>query len=344
MMRNAANDSSPIYRMTQLDRRILYPPIEPYNVGRLTVTIPHEIYFEESGNPNGKPAVFLHGGPGAGCLSDSRRLFDPDAYRIVLFDQRGSGKSTPHASLVYNTTWHLVMDMEALRQHLGIDRWLVCGGSWGSTLALAYAESHADRTTELILRGIFMLRRKELEWFYQGGPGADGSQGAGALFPDLWEKFVEPIPSAERGDMITAYHRRLTGDDAGMQLHAAKAWSTWEAATLSLLPDDSRVSEMGDDQFALAFARIECHYFLNGGFFDVDDQLLRDIGTVRHIPGVIIQGRYDVVTPAKSAWDLHRAWPEAALRLVQDAGHAQSELGILSELVLATDRFRGARP
>ena len=330
--------------MTQPDRRVLYPPIEPYNVGRLKVSDLHEIYYEESGNPNGKPAVFLHGGPGAGCQPASRRLFDPAVYRIVLFDQRGSGKSTPHASLVDNTTWHLVADMEALRQHLGIERWLVCGGSWGSTLALAYGESHADRTTALILRGIFMLRRKELAWFYQGGPGADGSQGTGALYPDLWEKFVAPIPRSERGDMIAAYHRRLTGDDTKAQLEAAKAWSTWEAATLSLLPDAGRVGEMGGDAFALAFARIECHYFVNGGFFDADDQLLRDVGKIRHIPGVIVQGRYDVVTPAMSAWDLHRAWPEADLRMVPDAGHAQSEPGILSELVTATDRFRGAAP
>ena len=229
-----------------------------------------------------------------------------------------------------------------MRQHLGIERWLVCGGSWGSTLALAYSESHPERATEIILRGIFMLRKKELDWFYQGGPGADGSQGTGALYPDLWEKFVEAIPRSERGDMIAAYHRRLTGDDRTAQLAAAKAWSTWEAATLSLLPDAKRVGEMGGDAFALAFARIECHYFINGGFFEVDDQLLRDVGKIRHIPGVIVQGRYDVVTPAMSAWDLHRVWPEADFRLVPDAGHAQSEPGILGELVAATDRFRTA--
>ncbi len=326
--------------MPDISRRTLYPPVATYNEGRLKVSDLHDIYFEESGNPNGKPAVFLHGGPGGGTKPDMRRLFDPKAYRIVLFDQRGCGKSTPHASLIDNTTWHLVADMEAIRQHLGIERWLVLGGSWGSTLALAYAESHPERCTEIVLRGIFMLRRKELEWFYQGGPKADGSQGTGALYPDLWEKFVAPIPVAERGDMIAAYHQRLTGSDKATRLAAAKAWSTYEAATLSLLPDAGRVEEMGGDDYAIAFARIECHYFMHGGFFESDDQLLRDVGRIRHIPGVIVQGRYDVVTPAMSAWDLHRAWPEADLRLVPDAGHAQSEPGIVHELVSATDRFR----
>lgn len=306
----------------------------------LDVGAPHRMYWEQSGNPKGLPVVFVHGGPGAGTAPAYRRFFDPARYRIVLFDQRGCGKSTPHASLIDNTTWHLVADMEAIRQHLGIERWLVLGGSWGSTLALAYAESHPERCTEIVLRGIFMLRRKELEWFYQGGPKADGSQGTGALYPDLWEKFVAPIPVAERGDMIAAYHQRLTGSDKATRLAAAKAWSTYEAATLSLLPDAGRVEEMGGDDYAIAFARIECHYFMHGGFFESDDQLLRDVGRIRHIPGVIVQGRYDVVTPAMSAWDLHRAWPEADLRLVPDAGHAQSEPGIVHELVSATDRFR----
>lgn len=326
--------------MADSPRRTLYPPIATYNEGRLKVSDLHEVYFEESGNPDGKPAIFLHGGPGGGTKPDMRRLFDPETYRIVLFDQRGCGKSTPHASLIDNTTWHLVADMEDIRQHLGIERWLVLGGSWGSTLALAYAETHPERCTEVVLRGIFMLRRKELEWFYQGGPQADGSQGTGALYPDLWEKFLAPIPPAERHDMIAAYHQRLTGPDKATRLAAAKAWSTYEAATLSLLPDAGRVEEMGGDDYAIAFARIECHYFMNGGFFETDDQLLRDVGRIRHIPGVIVQGRYDVVTPAMSAWDLHRAWPEADLRLVPDAGHAQSEPGIVHELVSATDRFR----
>jgi proline iminopeptidase len=326
--------------MADSARRTLYPPVATFNEGRLKVSELHEIYFEESGNPQGKPAIFLHGGPGGGTKPDMRRLFDPAAYRIVLFDQRGCGKSTPHAELTDNTTWHLVADMEAIRQHLGIERWLVLGGSWGSTLALAYAETHPERCSEVVLRGIFLLRKKELDWFYQGGPTADGSQGTGALYPDLWEKFVAPIPPAERGDMIAAYHQRLTGPDKAVRLRAAKAWSTYEAATLSLLPDVGRVEEMGGDDYAIAFARIECHYFMNGGFFEADDQLLRDVGRIRHIPGVIVQGRYDVVTPAMSAWDLHRAWPEADFRLVPDAGHAQSEPGIAHELISATDRFR----
>ncbi len=313
-------------------RRGPYPEIEPYRTGSLRVSDLHEVYFEESGNPEGTPAVFLHGGPGGGTKPPNRQLFDPAAYRIVLFDQRGCGRSTPHASLEDNTTWRLVADIEALRQHLGIDRWLVLGGSWGSTLALAYAEAHPERVSALVLRGIFMLRQKELRWFYQ--------EGASALYPDLWEKYLAPIPEAERGDLIAAYHKRLTGDDPASRLAAARAWSTWEAGTLSLFPDDGRMEDMGADDFALAFARIECHYFVNQGFFEVDDQLLRDVSRIHHIPGVIVQGRYDVVTPAMSAWDLHRAWPQADFRLVPDAGHAQTEPGIVHELVTATDRFR----
>ncbi len=313
-------------------RRSFYPEIEPYDVGMLRVSDLHTIYYEQSGNPKGKPVVFVHGGPGGGTDPKQRRFFDPSAYRIVLFDQRGCGKSTPHASLVDNTTWHLVADMEALREHLGIGRWQVFGGSWGSTLALAYAQAHPNRTSELVLRGIFMLRRKELDWFYQAG--------ASALFPDAWEKYLAAIPSAEHGDLIAAYHRRLTHPDPQVQLAAAKAWSVWEASTSFLVPSDDFIAHAGEDAFATAFARIECHYFVNGGFFEVEDQLLRDVARIRSIPGVIVQGRYDVVCPMMSAWDLHLAWPEAALDVVSDAGHSAYEPGIVHALVGATDRFR----
>ncbi len=313
-------------------RRTLYPEIEPYNSGHLAVGSDHQIYFEECGNPDGKPVAFVHGGPGGGFQPDNRRAFDPAAYRIILFDQRGCGKSTPHASLEDNTTWHLVDDIEALRTELGIQRWQVFGGSWGSALALAYAESHPDRITELVLRGIFMLRRKELLWFYQ--------EGASAIFPDAWERYLAAIPEAERGDMIAAYYKRLTSDDAAVRQAAATAWSGWEGRTLSLFPDDDRVARFEGDVFAIAFARIECHYFTNRGFFEEDGQLLRDIGRIRHVPAIIIQGRYDVCTPMMSAWDLHKAWPEADFHIVSDAGHAATEPGIIHELVGATDRFR----
>jgi len=313
-------------------RRTLYPPIEPFRTGRLRVSDLHEIYFEESGNPQGKPVVFVHGGPGGGTDPRQRRFFDPRAYRIVLFDQRGCGRSTPHAELRANTTWDLVADMEKLRAHLGIERWQVFGGSWGSTLALAYAQEHPERVTELVLRGIFLLRKEEIDWFYQGG--------ANALFPDAWEGYLAPIPEAERGDLLRAYHRRLTSDDPRVRVEAARAWSVWEASTSKLLPDPDLIARNGEDEFALAFARIECHYFVNGGFFREPDQLLRNVDRIRHIPAVIVQGRYDVVCPAQTAWALHRAWPEADFRLVPDAGHAALEPGILHELVTATDRFR----
>jgi len=316
------------------DRRIFYPPLQPFNRGRLKVSALHEIYFEECGNPQGKPAVVLHGGPGGGISPFLRQMHDPQAYRIVLFDQRGCGQSTPHAAIEENTTWHLVDDMEALRCHLGIERWQVAGGSWGSTLALAYAEAHPGRVTELIVRGIFTLRRSEIRWFYQ--------QGADALFPDAWETFLAPIPEAERGDLLAAYHRRLTGPDPVARLDCARAWSQWEGATLSLLPDEKRVAEFGLDRFALAFARIECHYFMNHGFFREDGQLLAQAHRLSAIPGVIIQGRYDVVTPPVTAWDLHKAWPEAAFIMVPDAGHTATEPGITDALVQATDRFRYA--
>lgn len=313
------------------ESRTLYPEIEPHNSGMLKVSDLHTLYYEECGNPDGKPVVFLHGGPGAGCNAKARRFFDPDRYRIILFDQRGCGRSTPHAELRDNTTWHLVADIEQLRAHLGIERWQVFGGSWGSTLALAYAQSHPDRVTELVLRGIFMLRRSELEWFYQ--------KGADAIFPDVWEDYLAAIPVAEHGDLMSAYHRRLTGDDARERLKAAQAWSVWEGSTSFLFQDTSYISGTAQDEFALAFARIECHYFVNGGFFEHDDQLLRDIGRIRDIPAVIVQGRYDVVCPARSAWDLHRAWPEAKLTIVPDAGHSALESGITHELIEATDRF-----
>jgi len=277
----------------------MYPPLEPHRTGRLPVSGGHELYFEESGNPAGKPVVFLHGGPGGGTEPRQRRFFHPERYRIVLFDQRGCGRSTPHAGLEANTTWHLVADIEALREHLGIARWQVFGGSWGSTLALAYAEKHPERVTELVLRGIFLLRRQEIEWFYQ--------RGASALYPDAWETYRDHIPEAERGDLLAAYHRRLTSDDPAVRLAAAKAWSGWEGATSKLIPDAALQSHYEEDEVALAMARIEAHYFVNRGFLACDDQLLRDAGRIRGIPGVIVQGRYDVVCPAESAWALHRA-------------------------------------
>jgi proline iminopeptidase len=309
----------------------LYPPLEPYRKDRLPVGDGHTIYFEECGHPQGRPALLVHGGPGGGSNATMRRYHDPVRYRIVLFDQRGCGRSTPHAALEANTTWHLVADMERLRAHLGIERWQLLGGSWGSTLALAYAQTHPSRVSELILRGVFLLRRRELEWFYHDG--------ASWLFPDAFEEFRRLIPEPERGDMIAAYYRRLTSSDAQVQLAAAKAWSVWEGTTLSLLRDPDRVRAMATDAYALAFARIECHYFMSGGFLGRDGALLDGIASIREIPAVIVHGRYDVVTPLKSAWDLKRAWPEAELRIVPDAGHAMTEPGIVHELISATRRF-----
>lgn len=320
------NDASPNVR------RQLYGEIAVNKSGWLSVSDLHDIYYEESGNPSGKPVLFVHGGPGGGCDPKMRRFFDPQAYRIILFDQRGCGKSRPHAELTENTTWHLVADMEALRTHLGIEKWQIFGGSWGSTLALAYAQTHPQRVTELVLRGIFMLRQKELRWFYQ--------EGTGYIFPDAWENYLAPIPEAERGDMIAAYYKRLTSKDAAMRLQAARAWSIWEAATSFLTQDPLHISRAGEDSFAEAFARIECHYFVNKGFFTSDDQLLAGVEIIRHIPAVIVQGRYDVVCPMVSAWELHRAWPEAALHIVPDAGHSSMEAGIIDQLVRATDHYR----
>jgi len=315
--------------MTQL--KILYDPIEPFDSGRLKVSPIHELYYEQCGNPNGKPVVFLHGGPGGGISPDYRRYFDPQVYRVVLFDQRGSGQSTPHASLEENTTWDLVADIERLREHLGINRWQVFGGSWGSTLALAYAETHPDRTTELVLRGIFLCRPKEISWFYQ--------QGASAIFPDVWEEYLKVIPENERADMVSAYYRRLTSDDVAVRLEAARAWSIWEGSTSKLFFDPEMIEKFADAEFALAFARIECHYFMNNSFFPTDNYLIENVGGIRGIPSVIVQGRYDVVCPIMSAWELHRAWPEARLKIIPDAGHSISEPGIVDALIEATDNF-----
>lgn len=323
--------------MTEL--RELYPPIEPYASGMLDVGDGHEISWETCGNPDGAPAVFLHGGPGGGCSADHRRYFDPERYRIVLFDQRGCGRSTPHASapdadLSTNTTWHLVADIERLREHLGIDRWLVFGGSWGSTLALAYAQTHPERATALVLRGIFTLRRSEIDWFYQ--------EGASQLFPDVWEEYLAQIPEAERGDLVAAYHRRLFDPDPAVHVPAGVAWSVWEHSTIRLIPDEAAIAATrADTAAAVAFARIENHYFTHGGWLE-EGQLIRDAAArLAGIPGVIVQGRYDACTPPRTAWDLHRAWPEADFALIPDAGHAANEPGIIDALIRATDRFAG---
>lgn len=310
--------------------RQLYPPIEPFKTGVLDAGDGHEVYWELCGNPQGKPAVFLHGGPGGGCSPDHRRLFDPDKYCVLLFDQRGCGRSAPHACIEANTTWHLVSDIERLRTQLGTERWLVFGGSWGSTLALAYAQTHAERVSELIVRGVFTVRREELLWYYQ--------EGASWIFPDEWEHFIAPIPPSERHDLMAAYHRRLTGADEQARIEAAVAWSRWEGRTITLLPNATVDAVHRDPHYALAFSRIENHYFMNAGFF-ADQQLLREAGKLRGIPGVIVQGRYDMATPAKTAWELHLAWPEAEFHLVNDAGHAYSEPGILDRLIRATDKF-----
>ncbi len=306
----------------------LYPSIEPYNSGRLKVSKLHEIYFEECGNPRGIPALMVHGGPGGGSNPAMRRYHDPDKYRIILLDQRGCGRSTPHAELEGNTTWDLVADMEVLRQHLELESWQLLGGSWGSTLALAYAQTHPGAVSGLILRGVFLLRRRELEWFYQ--------EGCSWIYPDAFEAFLAPIPEDERHDMIAAYYKRLTSHDPGVQREAAKAWSVWEGSTLSLLRNETREKQFARDAFALAFARIECHYFVNRGFLERDDQLLANAHQLKNIPGIIVHGRYDVVTPLKSAWELAKAWPRAELKIVPDSGHAMSEPGIIHELVGAT--------
>lgn len=312
--------------------RGLYPEIEPFETGFLDTGDGHKIYWERCGTKGAKPAVFLHGGPGGGCSPKHRRQFDPALYDITLFDQRGCGRSTPHASLDNNTTWHLVADIERLREQAGFDDWLVFGGSWGSTLALSYAETHPDRVSELVVRGVYTLTRPELDWYYQFG--------VSEIFPDKWERFVAPIPPGERDDMMAAYRKRLTGPDAELQVECAKAWAIWEGETITLLPDIETSAKYHGDDYALAFARIENHYFTHGGWLE-DGQLLRDAGKLKGIPGVIVHGRYDMPCPAKYAWGLHKAWPEAEFFLIEGAGHAFSEPGILDRLIYATDKFAG---
>jgi len=310
-------------------RRSLYPDNEPFARGWLPTGGPHEIYYEECGAPTGKPCVILHGGPGGAINPTMRRFFDPKKWRMALFDQRGCGRSQPNASLEDNTTWALIEDIERLRVHLGVEKWTVFGGSWGSTLALAYAVTHPDRVEALVLRGVFLLTKRELSWFYQDG--------ASMLFPDAWERFVAPIPLDERGDMIGAYHRRLTHKDRRVQAEAAAAWSQWEGDTISLRGPEARPSKFNEEDFTVAFARIECHYFANRGFFPEENFLLNNIGAIAHIPGWIVQGRFDVVTPLESAWKLKTAWPRAKFEIVWDAGHASTEPGVIDGLVRATD-------
>jgi len=314
--------------------RTLYEPIEPYDSGHLKVSDIHQLYYEQCGNPKGKPVVFLHGGPGAGLVDDYRRFFDPEVYRIVLFDQRGAGKSVPHASLQDNTTWDLVADIERLREHLAVERWLVFGGSWGSTLALAYGETHPDRVTGLILRGIFLCRPMETTWFYED------SHGAAAIFPETWERYKSIIPESERDDMVRAYYSRLTSDDESVRMEAAQAWSNWEASALKLIPDQKLIDDFNEPEKSIALARIECHYFINNCFFETDNYLLDHVDRIQNIPGVIVHGRYDIICPCVSAWDLHRAWPKAQLKMIPDAGHSVFEPGITDALITATDSFR----
>jgi proline iminopeptidase len=310
--------------------RDLYPFGKPFATHSLAVDARHTLYVEECGRPGGLPAVFLHGGPGAGCEPYHRQFFDPERYRVVLFDQRGAGRSTPHADLQANTTWDLVADLETIRKRLGIERWLVFGGSWGSTLALAYAEKYPERVSALILRGVFLCRPHEIRWFYQ--------EGTSRVFPDHWEDFVAPVPPAQRGDLLHAYHRLLTGADEVGRLAAARAWSIWEGRTATLLPNKAVVSHFGQAHLALSLARIECHYFVNDAFLETD-QLLRDAARLAGIPGVIVHGRYDMICPLENAWQLHRAWPGSELQIVPDAGHAASEPAIRDALLRALDGF-----
>ncbi len=315
--------------------RELFPEIEPYHSFRLKVSDLHELYVEEAGNPNGEPVVFLHGGPGGGFSPKHRRLVDPAFYRIILFDQRGSGQSTPHACLEENTTWHLVDDMETIRKTLGIEKWLVFGGSWGSTLGLAYAETHPEAVTGLILRGIFLCRSEEIQWFYQ--------EGCSFIYPDRWERYLAPIPPEERHDLVSAYYRRLTSEDPAVRLEAAKAWSGWEGSALKLVPDEDVILDFEDDHKAVAIARIECHYFMNRIFLESENQLLANAHRVRHIPTWIVHGRYDAVCPLKNAWDLSRALPEARFHIIPDAGHAFDEPGIKQALLQAVEDFKQLR-
>ncbi len=323
------HNAPPTNISTTAHRRGLFPDNEPFAHGWLPTGGPHEIFYEECGNPNGKPCVILHGGPGGAINPTMRRFFNPAKWRMALFDQRGCGKSRPNASLDDNTTWSLIEDIERLRKHLGVEKWTVFGGSWGSTLALAYAITHPERVEALVLRGIFLLTQKELRWFYQ--------EGASMLFPDAWERYCAPIPMAERGDMMAAYHKRLTHSDRRIQAEAAAAWSQWEGDTISIRGPEARPSKFNEIDFAIAFARIECHFFVNGGFFGEDGWILKNIDKIRGIPGWIVQGRFDVVTPLDSAWNLKKAWPEVDLSIVWDAGHASTEPGIIDGLVRATD-------
>jgi proline iminopeptidase len=320
--------------MTVEQRRTLYPKIEPYKSGHLDVGDGHSLYWELCGNPQGKPAVFLHGGPGGGSSPDHRRQFDPERYNVMVFDQRGCGKSTPYASLEANTTAHLVADIERLREMAGIDKWLVFGGSWGSTLSIAYAQAHPERVTELVLRGIFLFDQYEVDWLYKEG-------GASAVYPDKWDDFISLIPEGERGDLVEAYRRRLTSDDPDEQLRAAQAWSAWEGSTVTLLPSKATIEHFTSPEIAIAIARIENHYMANGGWL-TEGELLRGADKLRGIPGIIVQGRHDTCTPPKAAWALKKAWPEVDLQIVADGGHLYNEPGILDGLIRATDKFADA--
>ena len=311
--------------------RKLYPEIKPYNEFSLPVSDIHTLNVEESGNSNGKPVIFLHGGPGGGIEPIYRRYFNPEKWRIIIFDQRGCGKSTPHAELKNNTTWDLVEDIEKIRQYLEVDKWVVFGGSWGSTLSLSYAITYPDRCKGLILRGIFLLRQKEINWFYQ--------EGASYIYPDAWEKYLEPIPEEERSNLVESYYKRLISKDNFIRIKAAKAWSIWEASTSKLYQSCKSLHHFENSSVAEAFARIECHYFTNKGFFKKDGWILDQIDKIRNIPATIVQGRYDVVCPMYTAWDLHKKWPEADFHVIQDAGHSMTEDGIASKLVEYTDKY-----
>ncbi len=315
-----------------IERRTLYPPIEPYDHGMLDVGDGHSIYWERCGTPGGKPALFLHGGPGGGCGPGQRQQFDPALYDVLLFDQRGCGRSLPFASLDHNTTWHLVADIERLREMAGHERWLVFGGSWGSTLSLAYAQTHPERVSELILRGIFLASQQEADWLYK--------YGASELYPEGWQAFSEHIPEAERADLVGAYTARLTSDDHAVRLAAAKAWSLWEGLTVTLLPDPAMLEEFTADDHAVAVARIENHYFRHDCWLE-PGQLLAGAHKLRGIPGTIVQGRHDCCTPPSAAWALKQVWPEVDLQIVADAGHLYSEPGLTDGLVRASDRYAG---
>lgn len=307
--------------------RVLYPRIKPYHTHRLKVDDVHELYIEEAGIPEGIPVCFIHGGPGSGCEEYHRRFFDPEKYRIILFDQRGAGKSTPHAELQHNTTQHLVSDMEAIREYLNIKKWILFGGSWGSTLSLVYAQAYPEKVMGMILRGIFLCRSREIQWFYQ--------EGASRIFPDEWEAFCKPIPQVERKDMVTAYYKRLIGEDDITRSKAAKAWAMWEGRTATLQPKTEVIEHFGNLHTALSLARIECHYFINDSFLK-QNQILDNMVNIGHIPAIIVQGRYDVVCPMESAWALHGAWPMSELEVISNAGHSATEPGIVDALIKAT--------